>query len=261
MPLKVRGIGASRHESDESEEFVLTALYILGLDQRGMEVYACVKCKLHLVEGLKANMLIGNNVFYTEVFTINLASASAHILSCGVSIVISARSHSQFLKRNVLANVTIFVPPKSEALVNFRQISLPDSCNFLFQPFSQQHLTLYSHLLDYTSLKILVWNNTEHPIQIPRHYMLGCVTEIPFENCFAASVDYDAASTPPTSLFLFYERNGIIIPSAGASLEIELPNGIKIYGKGQAIEKITCLVNKYPSIWESSGFLQVPPER
>lgn len=34
VPLKVRGIGASRHESDE---FALTALYIPGLDQEGSE--------------------------------------------------------------------------------------------------------------------------------------------------------------------------------------------------------------------------------
>ena len=134
VPLKVRGIGTSRHESIK---FVLTALYIPGLDREGSEVYACIKCKLHLVEDLKANMLIGNNIFCTEGFTINFASASTHILSCGVTIIINARNHSQFLRRNVLADTTTFIPPKSEALINFQQIPLPDSCDFLFQPFFQ----------------------------------------------------------------------------------------------------------------------------
>ena len=110
VPLKVRGIGTSRHESNE---FALTALYIPGLDREGSEVYACIKCKLHLVEDLKANMLIGNNIFCTEGFTINLASAFAHILSCGVTIVINARNHLQFLRRNVLADATTFILPKS----------------------------------------------------------------------------------------------------------------------------------------------------
>lgn len=90
VPLKVRGIGASRHNSGE---FALIALYISGLDRGSSEVYAYVQCELHLIDGLKANMLIGNNVFCTEGFTINLANASAHILSCGVTIVISARNH------------------------------------------------------------------------------------------------------------------------------------------------------------------------
>ena len=78
VPLKVRGIGASRHESGK---FALTALYMPGLDREGSEVYACVQCKLHLVNSLKANMLIGNNVLCTGGFTINLANASTHILS------------------------------------------------------------------------------------------------------------------------------------------------------------------------------------
>ena len=133
VPLKVRGISVSRHKSGE---FAFTALYIPSLNREGSEVYACVLCELHLVDGLKANMLIGNDVLCIKGFTINLASASAHILSCGVTIVINTRNHSQFLKRNVLANTTLFIPPKSEALVNIRQIPLLDSRDFLFQPFS-----------------------------------------------------------------------------------------------------------------------------
>lgn len=258
VPLKVRGIGASRHES---KEFALTTLYIPGLDREGSEVYTCIKCELHLVEGLKANMLIGNDILCTEGFTINLASISAHISSCGVTIVINARNHLQFLRRNVLANATTFILPKSEALINFQQIPLPDSRDFLFQPFSQQQLTLYSYLFDHTSSKILVRNDAERSIQIPKRHRLGCITEIPFENCFATSVDHDAASTLSTSPLLFHKRNGITIPPADAGLETELPNGIKIYRDRQAVEKITRLVNEYPSIWKSSGFVQVPPER
>lgn len=110
MPLKVRSIGASKHKSGE---FALTMLYIPGLNQEGLEVYTCIKYELHPVEDLKANMLIGNNVFYTEGFSINLANASAYILSCKVDIIISARYHSEFLKCKVLANAAIFIPFKS----------------------------------------------------------------------------------------------------------------------------------------------------
>lgn len=114
--MRVKGIGASKHKLGE---FAFTALHMPGLDRGGLEVYTCIQCELHLVEGLKANMFIGNDVLYIESFTINLASASTHILICSVTIIINARNRSQFLKRNVLANVTTFIPPKSEALVNF----------------------------------------------------------------------------------------------------------------------------------------------
>lgn len=117
VSLKVRGIGASRHKS---EEFAFTTFYMPDLDQGGLVVYACIKCELHLVENLKANMLIGNNIFCTDGFTINLASASAYILSYGLTIIVNAKNNSQFLKCNIFANATTFIPLKSKALVDFR---------------------------------------------------------------------------------------------------------------------------------------------
>lgn len=116
MPLKIMVINLSRHES---KEFVFTVFYIPSLNQRNTEIYVCVKCKLHLFEGLKANMLIGNNVFYINGFIIKLAIAFAYILSRGVIINVRTRNHLQFLKLNVLANTTTFIPSKSKALVGF----------------------------------------------------------------------------------------------------------------------------------------------
>ncbi len=66
--------------------------------------------------------------------------------------------------------------------------------------------------------------------------------------------DFNTTSTPPTSLTMFHEHNGIFILSA-RDLETELPNRIKNYGDKDAVETITRLVNEYPSISESSGFV------
>lgn len=60
------------------------------------------------------------------------------------------------------------------------------------------------------------------------------MTEVLYENCFATSVGYDMASTPPVLFLLFHERNSIMILSADEELETELSNGIKIYGDGEA---------------------------
>ncbi len=91
VPLKVRGIGTSKHESGQ---FALTMLHIPGTDDKGREVYASLTCKLHLVDGLKANMLVGNDVLCTEGFAVNLYNSSALIHSCDVRIDINTRQHS-----------------------------------------------------------------------------------------------------------------------------------------------------------------------
>lgn len=117
IPLKVKGISTSQYES---KEFALIAIYISGLDQNCSEVYTCIKCKLYLVEKLKANMLNGNNVFCIEGFLINFTNASAHIPSCGVDISINVRDRSEFLKQKILAHTTIFIPPKSKTFILFQ---------------------------------------------------------------------------------------------------------------------------------------------
>lgn len=57
--LKVKGISAFKHEL---EKFILTMVYILGFDGNGYKVYVSIICELHLVDGLKANMLVENDV-------------------------------------------------------------------------------------------------------------------------------------------------------------------------------------------------------
>lgn len=109
-------------------------------------------------------MLISNNVLGTKGFLINFATSSAHIESCNVDVDISAKHLPRLLIRKVLANTTTIVSPKSETLVPFKQIPLPDSQNFFFHPASQPEFTLYAHLVDHTTCKVLARNNANHYI-------------------------------------------------------------------------------------------------
>lgn len=124
MPLKFKGINTSKYEL---EEFILAIFYIPSFDHLKAEVYAYIRCELYLFDGLKANMLIGNNVLGTESCFINLDTSLAHVGSCNIDIYISAKHLLYFLNRKVLANTTTFIPPKSEALVSLKQMLLPDS--------------------------------------------------------------------------------------------------------------------------------------
>lgn len=158
---KVQGINASKHKSGE---FAFTIIFIPGFDKEGLGIYASIRYKLYLVDRLKANMLVGNNVLYMGGIVINLSNVPALIHSYGMKIDISARHHSKSLRQKVLANSYTLVSPQSEALIAFQHIHLPNSHNFLFHLSFQQYLTLYSQLLDYTNTKILVCNNANHVI-------------------------------------------------------------------------------------------------
>lgn len=127
-------IGASKHKSGD---FVFTTIYIPAIGKKSRKIYMSISCKLHLINGLKANMLVSNNVLCTEGFTINLSTSSALIHNCNVKININTRQPSEFLRQRALASTPIIMPPRSEALVAFQHIELPDSRDFLFYPSSQ----------------------------------------------------------------------------------------------------------------------------
>lgn len=176
MPLKVKNIGISKYKS---ENFALTTIYISGIDEKNREVYLSITCKLHLVDRLKANKLVSNNMLYIEGFAINLSIFFETLIhSCSVKININARQHSKFLRWKTLISSLTIVLFYSEALVAFQQVKIPDSCDFLFQPSSQQHLTLYSHLFNHTKTKILMCNYTDHAIKLLGHHWLSCITKL-----------------------------------------------------------------------------------
>ena len=87
-PLKVRGRGASKHKSGE---FTALSLYFPGRNDAGQQVYASLTCEIHLVEGLSANLLIGNDIMSPEDFVIDVKKKSVLIGSCGVTVPIDAR--------------------------------------------------------------------------------------------------------------------------------------------------------------------------
>lgn len=96
--LNIKGIGALKHKS---RNFGFTIIYIPGIDKKDCEVYASISYKLHLIDRLKANMPVDNNILCTRGFTINFSTSFAFIHSCGVKIDINARQYSKFLRRRI----------------------------------------------------------------------------------------------------------------------------------------------------------------
>lgn len=68
-PLTVRGIYSFKHETNE---YMVVSLCFLGRTPNGELVYGCIHRKLHLVDSLAANILIGTDIIGLEGIIINL---------------------------------------------------------------------------------------------------------------------------------------------------------------------------------------------
>lgn len=144
--LKVRGIRASKHKS---EKFAALFLYFPGTDSIRKLVYALLRSEIHLVKGLKANLLIGNDIMLPKNFVIDIKKKTTLIKSYTVTVSINAKQKGQFFTRKLPTSKLTVVPPQSEALILLVPVSVLDNYDFFFQPASQSNLTLFIHIIDY----------------------------------------------------------------------------------------------------------------
>lgn len=173
--LKVKEIGSAKHKSDK---FVFVPLYFLYRDKSKQLVYAQIDQELQLVNGLRANMLIWNNIVGREQISINIAERTALVASYGVCIPISARQRSQPLIKKVLNANAMTLLPRTETFVSVLSIGFPDNQDFFFQPLTKSCLTLFLHLVDDTIGGVLVCNESQHVVRLPCKQKLGLVTEV-----------------------------------------------------------------------------------
>ena len=259
-PLRVREIMALRQKSNQFAEL---SLFFSGENGKGEMVYASIKCELHLVKGLRANILIENNILAPEGFIINIGLGHAVVGSFGVKIMIRVRQRGQFLTKRLFAEKDGVVPPRSEAMIPLLPIILPDDRDFLFHPTAQTNLTLFAHIIHHHTTKVLVRNMSDQPLRILRHQRLSHVDDIRYNNCFLADAKaaLNSATVPPlTAPFFKYKPFCAPIPT-DPSMERTLDNGVKVYRDKHAATLLARLIAEFPTIWKSQGFVQILPER
>ena len=263
-PLRVHGVGSSTHETSK---YILHEIYFSDTDESNKRVLACVRRELHLVDDLRAKMLIENDIIGPESIVIDVANKKAYIASCGVTVRVSARPRGEFVKRRVHLNTATIVPPHSKVMLQTRSVNLPADRDFFFDPVAQTNLTLFAHLVDHTMTGVLAKNTTKLPIQVPKKLRLGDVFELEYKNCFQASVEPDFAMTHPKRVPPVVEAPLALsmptFPNTATQTgkqETCLPNGVMIYGDTQETQSLSNLVADFLQIWEDTGFVKVPEE-
>ena len=152
--LKVRSVSLPRHET---AKYVKTTIFFPGTDHDGNKVLACTTSKFHIVNDLRANILIGNNIVGHAA---DIANQRARIGSCKVTINIVARNRGQVVRHRVLTQC---------ATVPITTRSFPENKSHLLEPTNKtSNLVLFAHLVDHKVSAIMARNASNKPIPIPR---------------------------------------------------------------------------------------------
>lgn len=84
-----------------------------------------------------------------------------------------------------------------------------------------------------------------------------------YDNCFLIDTQFvhDSAIFRPSSHSFSDLSARPPLSLVNSLIKTVLDNGIKVYGDIVAVKQISELVFQYLSIWESQGFVQIPPDR
>ena len=186
-PVTVRGIGSDRYAT---AEYVILDIYMPGTHDDGASANACITREAHVVDGLKAKMLLGVDVMGPEHMDISLAKRSVYVGSCKVSVPANLKPRSANpIQRVVHAKASLVVPPRSTVAIPIHHSAIPDDRDFLFEPSASISLALYAHLVDADVHQVMARNDSDQAIQVPRNLRLGTIQEVDFDNCYHVTSD------------------------------------------------------------------------
>lgn len=166
-PITVRGLGANRHQTSK---YVITSLYFPGEDIIAMTSPR----KIHIVDDLKANILVEMDVMMPEQIDVLASQSKASINSCQMSVSIEVRTRGgRAVTHPMHVKKSITIASHSQIQILMHHISLSDRV-FFFES-EEIDLTLYAHLVDSFITAILASNNSNQAIKMSRNLRLGTI--------------------------------------------------------------------------------------
>ena len=186
-PLEVSGIGSDKHRATE---YFISPLYIPDKDQDRKNALAkTAPREVHVVDGLRAGMLLGSDIMTPEGTDLILSRQVAMINSCKMEALIETRAKGLLMPRFVHAKKAVVIPSNATALVEVNHLDLPVR-DFLFEPIDTK-LSIYSGLVDQDFHQIIIRNDTDHAVKVQRNMRLGQLLKNEFDGCYHISSEQE----------------------------------------------------------------------
>lgn len=159
-----------------TDQYAIATILLLRTSEEKPARAKIIK-EIHLVDGLKANMLIGNDILGLEQISIMIPTKTAHIGNCYVTVPIDIKTRSAAQARSIHSKKVTLVPPLSEIEIPVHNFaSLPDR-DYLFESAETRNLSLYAHIIGTDTKTVIARNNCDTDIRIPSYFRLGKLVE------------------------------------------------------------------------------------
>lgn len=218
---------------------------------------------IHVVDNLKANILIDMDIFGPEGVVIDLSHQRVIFTNCdGVSIPVQIIVRDNVRIRRVVRiekRYIISVKSTGTVVVLFRGKGFLLDRDFLFE---SEMNGVYTHFVDSTFDFVNVRNDTAFLFVIPRYHRIESVIKYEAEESYLIDMKSHSLTVKVLSnkefriaeltiLLTFKSTMSKII--VDLCLETKFPNGIIIYGKSEYVEIMRRIFEENPRVWEDIG--------
>ncbi len=187
--LTIREIEVNVHET---KKYVNFSIYLSSKkdSKKMIEIHK----EMHLIEDLKTNMLIENDILESKNIIINIQEKKIVISSCQ-NMIIEVKIHQRdsFVRRNVISQFASVVSSEFYAKISYKMKNLSSNKDFLFESFSEISVFIYAHIIDVKTTEVIVRNESSRSMKISRNFKLEVTQKIQYENCFYASQKHHLA--------------------------------------------------------------------
>ena len=259
--LRVKDIESFTHKFIE---YVCISVYFSGFTKNDFSALTFIAREIHLINDLKAKMLIENDLLSSKDFIIDIEKKSTTIDSCEINIALEIQFKDSFVRKNIHVQHVITLQSNEEQLLII-DANISEERDFFFEFDRSANFIMYAHILDVNTRKILIMNETKHIIKVSRRHRLNHVSKINCDNCFQISETNLAIrfSKKRKSIFAHATiNNSSFISSIDlADKKVRLFNESMIYDNDETRTAFANFIAEFLSLWDDRDFIDVSQDK
>ena len=178
--ISVKDLKTIKHFTNK---YAMLFMYFSEINSSDTSTKTVITREIHLIDDLKANLLIKNDILDSKQVDIFNSTEIVLIDSCDVTISITIRTkvRSQIRSVHALKAVTVF--SKSECLISIHHMFFLFDRDFFFESV-ETILIIYAHLMNLKTFFILIRNDRIQSMKILRNFRLRTIKEFDYSNAY-----------------------------------------------------------------------------
>jgi hypothetical protein len=281
--LNVRDLEINKHQISK---YIIVSIYFAEKIAEEKLIRRVIHREVHLVNDLKVNMLIENDILDFENISIDDVNSKIIIASCQNMIIsIEIRTLIKDMINKILhVRFIMIISSHSMTIILIHRSNLSSNRNFLFES-ADLIIFMYAHTLNNFINDVMIKNEFSKLIKISRNARLETIIEILYLNVFHVDfsdvnhidiqsyVERKSAQAHKNSWFKRILKTTMIAYTVviavffftsqeTKSLNIVLSNDVIIHNfTSQTISVFFDLINQYLNLWKSERFVKLSKDQ